>query len=44
MVRYGKNLRKDKSFILKAIKQGEENDIKVQHLRYKYINFLQNAF
>lgn len=43
-VRYGKNLRKDKSIILTAKTIGENNDIKVQHLRYKYINFLNSAF
>ena len=43
-VRYGKNLRSEKILTLKATKEGEENDIKVQNLRYKYINFLQRGF
>ncbi len=41
-VRYGKNLRKDKSIILTAKNIGENKDIRIQHLRYKYINFLNS--
>lgn len=43
IIRYGKNLRKDKSVNLTAKKPGEISDITVQTLRFQYINFLAKA-
>lgn len=43
IVRYGNNMRTSKSVILHAKNLGENKDIKIQHLRYKYLNFLKNT-
>ena len=43
LVRYGHGMRKDKTIILKTNNLGQENDIRVQGLRFKYTIFLENA-